>query len=330
MIANNDTPSNEIMDSNTVAVTMPAPVQIPNKKKKYDYWAYLWLAPQIILLCIFSFYPPIYSILLSFTDSTGSYTFNWIGLANFIEAFQSPIFWYGMRNIIAFTVVGLLLGNLMPFILAELLFSLKSKRLSSVFRYLFIIPILIPGVVNMMIWQYLILSSEPTAIMNTIVGWFGIEPQQWYYSRELGVVWFSMMFTGFPFITGTSFLIYLSGLQGISESVNDAAKLDGCTGFRSIIFIHLPYMLGQIKYFLITGIIGGIQGFNLQMVFVGDGVDYTATVPGYYMYSSAFGGRFDLTRYGYASAIGVIMFVLILGLTIINMKFINKKEDKAQ
>ena len=74
------------------------------------------------------------------------------------------------------------------------------------------------------------------------------------------------------------------------------------------------------------GVIGGLQGFGMQMLFTGHGPENAATVPGFYMYNAAFGG-YDRSRYGYASAVGMIIFVITLTLTIVNMKFINKKED---
>ena len=298
------------------------------KKPKYDYTAFLWIAPALIMMFIFCYYPPVYAAILSFTDSTGGDTFKFIGLANYIEILTDNLFWIGMRNIAVFLICGLIMGNVAPLFLAELLFNMKSVRASNTLRFLFIIPTLIPGVINMILWQFVILGPEPTSIMNTIIGWFGAEPKAWYYDYTCTpwITWFSLVFTGFPFLGGTSFLIYLAGLQSISESVVEAAKLDGCTGFKRVIKIDLPFLLGQIKYFMIMGIIGGIQGFGTQMLFTGHGPNNSATVPGFYMYNAAFGG-YDRARYGYASAVGMIIFVITLSLTIINMKFINKKEE---
>ena len=298
------------------------------RKEKYDYTAFIWLAPALIMMLIFSYYPPIYAAVLSFTDSTGGDTFNFIFFDNYIEIFSDRIFWLGMRNVVVFLIWGLISGNVAPLLLAELLLNTKSVKLSNNLRFLFIIPTLIPGVINMILWQFIILGPEPTSIMNSLIGLFGADPLAWYYdySHTPWITWFSLMFTGFPYLGGTSFLIYLAGLQAIPESVIEAAKLDGCTGFGRVCRIDLPFLLGQIKYFLIMGVIGGLQGFGMQMLFTGHGPENAATVPGFYMYNAAFGG-YDRSRYGYASAVGMIIFVITLTLTIVNMKFINKKED---
>ena len=298
------------------------------RKEKYDYTAFIWLAPALIMMLIFCYYPPIYAAVLSFTASTGGDTFNFIFFDNYIEIFSDRIFWLGMRNVVVFLIWGLISGNVAPLLLAELLFNTKSVKLSNTLRFLFIIPTLIPGVINMILWQFIILGPEPTSIMNSLIGLFGADPLAWYYdySHTPWITWFSLMFTGFPYLGGTSFLIYLAGLQAIPESVIEAAKLDGCTGFGRVCRIDLPFLLGQIKYFLIMGVIGGLQGFGMQMLFTGHGPENAATVPGFYMYNAAFGG-YDRSRYGYASAVGMIIFVITLTLTIVNMKFINKKED---
>ena len=297
-------------------------------KPKYDYTAFIWLAPALIMMLIFCYYPPVYAAVLSFTDSTGGDTFRFIGLLNYAQILSDGLFWIGMRNVTVFLIWGLVAGNVAPLLLAELLFNMKAVKLSNAFRFLFIIPTLIPGVINMILWQFIILGPEPTSVMNSIIGIFGAEPLAWYYdySHTPYITWFSLMFTGFPYLGGTSFLIYLAGLQSIPESVIEAAKLDGCNGFYCVIRIDLPFLLGQIKYFLIMGVIGGIQGFGTQMLLTGHGPDNAATVPGFYMYNAAFGG-YDRARYGYASAVGMIIFMITLTLTIVNMKFINKKED---
>lgn len=316
------------MTANIKTGTSGGVFTVINKKKKYNYQAFLWLAPAVLLMLLFCYFPPIYAAVLSFTDSTGGDTFNFIAFANYSQIFQDSLFWIGMRNMAVFLVCGLIIGNVAPLFLAELLFNLKSLKLSNALRFLFIVPTLIPGVINMILWQFVILGPEPTSIMNTIIGFFGFAPSAWYYDYAFTpfVTWFSLVFTGFPFLGGTSFLIYLAGLQSIPESVQDAAKLDGCVGFRRILKIDLPFLLGQVKYFIIMGIIGGIQGFGTQMLFTGHGPNNSATVPGFYMYNAAFGG-YDRSMYGYASAVGMIIFAITLTLTVINMKFINKKED---
>jgi ABC-type sugar transport system permease subunit len=92
---------------------------------------------------------------------------------------------------------------------------------------------------------------------------------------------------------------------------------------QRIFKIDIPMILGQIKYFLVFGIIGGLQDYGIQIILTRGGPGYSTYVPGYYMYLQAFNNG----RMGYASAIGTVMFFVILFLTIINYKFFNTKND---
>ena len=140
---------------------------------------------------------------------------------------------------------------------------------------------------------------------------------------ENTVLW-SIIVYGFPWVGGTSFLIYLAGLNNIPDSVLEAAKLDGISAFGRIFKIDLPLIMGQIKYFIVMGIIGGIQGYTIQYAITngGPGLNYTSMVPGYYMYKAAMND----SRYGYSCAVGLVLFVVILAVTLINNKLI-KTED---
>ena len=116
-------------------------------------------------------------------------------------------------------------------------------------------------------------------------------------------------------------LIALAGLQSISQEVLEASRLDGCTGLRRVWSIDIPHIMGQIKFFWVLGLIAGIQQFALQLVLTQGGPGRATLVPGLYMYNTAF--RDD--QFGYGSAIGLVMFVVILILTYINFKYIRSE-----
>lgn len=300
------------------------------KLKKYQYKAFLWIAPACILMLIFCYYPPISAMILSFTDEgslANGFQTRFVGFQHYADIFSDPIFWKGMKNILILLVTNMLKGNIMSILLAELLFNLTYKKLSNALRFLFIIPILVPGVVSMLIWQKIVFSPEPSGLVNSLIIACGGEKLGWYFDDlHSGVPLLAIILTGFPWVGGTNFLIYLAGLQGIDESVIEASKLDGITTMQRVWYIDFPALIGQIKYFVIMGIIGGIQDYGVQLLFTMGGPNYATTVPGYYMYEKAF----MYGEYGYASAVGMIIFIITLSLTIVNMKFINKKEEAEQ
>ena len=284
--------------------------------KKYQYKAFIWLSPAIFLLLLFSYYPPIRTLMFSFTNANGAGIGEFIFLDNFIELFQSKVFHRSLINVTVFIIVGMFVGNAATIMLAELLFNLKSKTASAIYRFLFIIPVLVPAVVIILIWQYIVFAGGDSGIANRIVSFFGGDNQNWYFDPTLAPV--AVILTAFPWVAGTSFLIYLAGLQNISSGVIEASKLDGANLIQRIIRIDLPLLKGQVKYFVVMGIIGGLQNINLQVLVTGSGpgTSNSTNVPAYMLYEEAF--TYD--RYGYASAIGIVIFIITLVFTIINMK----------
>lgn len=229
-----------------------------------------------------------------------------------------------MMNVVMFIVVGMFVGNFATIFLAELLYNMKSKGIGAVFRYMFILPILVPGVVIILIWQNIVFAGGDAGIANRILSFFGGENQNWYYDVDLAPV--SIILTAFPWVAGTSFLIYLAGLQNISAEVIEASKLDGANLFHRIFKIDLPLVKGQIKYFVVMGIIGGLQNINMQVLITGSGpgTSNSTNVPAFMIYENAF--TYD--RYGFASAIGIVVFLLTLIVTIVSMRKIKGNGDE--
>jgi ABC-type sugar transport system permease subunit len=121
---------------------------------------------------------------------------------------------------------------------------------------------------------------------------------------------------GFPWVGGTAVLIYLSGIMNIPNEIREASVLDGAGTLRRIFSIDLPLIKGQIRYFIVFGIISGLQDYSVQIILTEGGPGYTTYVPGYYMFKQAFTSG----NMGYACAIGTLLFVLIATLTLITFK----------
>ena len=291
-------------------------------KKHYRYTAFLWLFPALVLCGVFCVYPVLSAFYLSFTDATSTGVGSWIAFGNYQELFEDSVFWICMKNVLIFTAVGLVCGNFMTIFLAELLYNVRSKKFSKAIRFFFLLPILVPYVVIILVWRYIIFSTGGLA--NELLKVFSLPAQNWYYGLSTDKL--AIILTNFPWVGGTSFLIYLAGLQEISPDIIEASKIDGCSSLRRVFTIDLPLIRPQLKYFVIMGIIGGLQNFDLQLLITGTGVGTTnsTNVPGYYIYDQAF--LSDKMRFGYASAVGVILFFITMIFTLINLR--SKKEAK--
>lgn len=283
------------------------------KSRKSEYFGFLWILLAIIFVLVFSIYPAFSAVIHSFTKWDLNKT-KFIGLSNFFRLFTDRIFWKSFGNLLILLISGMILGNSAALFLAELLHNLKNKRTANVYRFIFLLPALVPGIVIMLLWTKIVFNPSATGLMNSILSIFNVGPFGWYFDEKISLL--SMMLTGFPWVAGTSFLIYLAGLNNISEEIYDAASIDGVSVLQRIFYIDIPLLKSQIKYFVVLGVIGGMQSFDMQLMFTSGGPNYSTTVPGYYMYESAFFGR----EFGYASAIGLFLFVLTLLVTIINYR----------
>lgn len=280
------------------------------------------IIPTFVFLILFSYYPAINAVIYSFTDWDGFSTPIFVGLQNFINIFKDPIMIQSIKNLLIWTVISLAIGLTFPFIGAELIFHLRSKKAQYWYRVLFVIPMVVPGMVNILIWQFI---YEPNiGLLNTLLNSIGLPhlAQEWLSNPNIAL--FAIALMGFPWISGFNLLIYYAGLQNISESVIDSTRLDGAVGLKRIFKIDMPMIAGQIKLLFILGVIGGLQNLTSPLILTGGGPGYATYVPGLYMYKKAF----EDGKFGYAMSVAVLLFVVIMILTYINLKYINSEVDQ--
>ncbi|MBB6670754.1 carbohydrate ABC transporter permease [Cohnella nanjingensis] len=284
--------------------------------------AYLFLLPLLISIVVFNYYPPVSGMYHAFFDWNLSGKEEFIGLANFREIFRDQVFLDSIPTLVILTIPRLLIGVIVPLIMAEMIFAVKSSRLKYGYRVLILLPMVIPGVVGTLIWKFVFDPSQGLITnLARMVGAIGDNRViDWLGNPDTVIP--SVIFMGFPWIGGTAVLIYMAGLLTISGEVIESSVIDGCGVFRRIWKIDLPLLMGQIRFFVITGLIGLIQDFGLQLIITNGGPGYSTYVPAYHLYMMAF----QSGRMGYASAIGVVMFVFIFALSLAAHKFLKNNK----
>lgn len=286
--------------------------------------AYLMIAPCIIGVLLFSYYPPIYGMYIAFTDKTAALGSGaWIGFENFSAIFNDPEFWGYWWTMVQIQLPRLASGVITPLVFAEIVFAMTSTKAQGVYRILILLPTVAPGVVTSLIWKNIYSAG---GLMNEIFIALGFVPQGTTIAFLEQVEWVipAILFQGFPWIGGSQVLIYLSGIMGIPKDYFEAADLDGATQMQKIFKIHLYLISGQIRYFLIFGFINGLQDYGTQVVMTEGGPAGATTVPGYYMFvqMDSYG------NYGKAAAVGVVLFVIIGIVTIFLNKFVKFGDSK--
>jgi len=287
-------------------------------KKKF---CYLILIPSFALLMTFNYYPAFSALYHSAFNWNGFNLNEFVGIGNFKEMWNDPIIRVSVLNLIKLTTAALIIALTFPLIAAELIFHLRNLKFAYFYRILFVVPMVVPGMVNLLIWKFI--YDPNLGLINQILGGLGLEDLQRAWLGDFDISLFAIIFVGFPWVSGFSLLIYLAGLQNIPPTIFDAAAIDGASGLTRIFRIDLPMITAQIKLLLILALIGVLQGFVNIMILTGGGPGNVTMVPALHMYNSGF----LYGRMGYACAIGTALFVVILTLTYINLKYIRSSSE---
>lgn len=273
------------------------------------------LLPTLILLGVFSYTPAVSAIYHAFFLWNGSDISEFIGLENFREMLTDGVLHQSVQVMLVFLVVNIL--KFIPTVLiAVVLFHVASMRLQYVFRVIFVLPMAIPGMVGLLVWKYFYRMDG--GVLNSLLLNLGLirAPVNWLGTEETVVP--ALLFLGFPWISTIGVLILLAGLQSIDRSVFEAAYVDGCGVWRRLWEIELPLVMGQVKLNIVLITIGTIQDFGLPLILTRGGPNNASMLPGLWMYLNAF----SYGKMGYAAALGVAMFLVILCMTYLNMRFI--------
>ena len=295
---------------------------------------YLLVIPAALFIFGFAYAPAVSAIYNSFFDWQGGPVKRFIGTENFQRAWHDRVFWDSFITIGILVVANIV--KLIPSVfLAVMIHRLRSDRWQYFYRVLVVVPMVVPGLVTLFVWKFFFdpnvgaLNRVLEACggkwlllqMDHLFGWGVIRadaPIGWLSQPELVIP--SLILWGFPWIGAVAVLIYLAGLESIGQEVHEAASLDGVSGWQRFRHIELPLIMTQIRLTLVLLIIGTLQGFGLQLLLLNEsgGPGGKGMVPGLWMYSKAFAMR----EFGYACALGLILFAVILVLTWVNNRLV--------
>ena len=277
--------------------------------------AYSFLIPTFAFILGFSYYPAVRALVGAFTQWDGFNPPQWIGISNFIQAFHDPTFITSIENVSLWTLIGIPLSIVPSFAVAELIFHLRSLRWQYAYRTIFIIPMVLPGVVGLLIWQYI---YQPTGLLNSLLKDLGLSflHHDWIANPHLAL--WALIFMGFPWIRPFNLLVLYAGLQGVSPEILDASEVDGASLWQRIWRVDVPMVFSQLKLLLILGIVGISQDLLSPLILTGGGPGAATTTPVLYMYQTAV--QYD--EYGYSMAIAFMLFIVVMLLAFVNIKYL--------
>ena len=278
------------------------------RKRRTAVEGYLFILPWLLGFFIFTAGPMVASLYLAMTDYQAIGTPHFTGLANLQRLVSDRYFWKSLYNTSYYTFVGV------PVFLAASLtyaLALNSKvHGQGLYRTVFYLPSVMPGVASAIIWVWVF--NPEFGFANVVLHWIGLPPLGWLADPALAKPTFILMGL---WGAGPSTLIFLAALQGVPEVLYEAATMDGAGAWARFIKITVPMLTPSIFFNLIVGIIGSFQVFTTAYVATGGGPINATLFYVLYLYRMAFQSFWM----GYASALAWVLFLVVLLFTIIQV-----------
>ena len=272
-------------------------------------YAAVMLAPNLILFILFMLFPLVFTFWLSFNEYDMMTPMKFVGLKNYVDMFHDQTAMTCLWNTVKYTIMVVPLTMVLALILAISLDSnIAFKRF---YRAAFFIPSITSWVAIAVVWCWLM--NQDFGLLNYFLSFFGVEPIPWLTSAQWSLI--SVSIVSIWKGAGYNMLLFLGGLQGISNSYYEASELDGASKWQQVRYITIPLLAPTTFFVFVTSIISSFQVFDCVSMMTDGGPGRSSSVLVHYLYQSAF-KYFEL---GYASASAYLMFFIIMTLTIIQM-----------
>lgn len=279
-------------------------------------FSYCMIAPLCIGLAVFYLWPFVQNLWFSFNDVTKFNISTFCGLDNYRKLFGDKEVWKALSNTLKYVVVTVPLGMCFSILLAALL-NMKIRG-KSFYRVLYFLPSITMSAAVAMVWKWIF--NEQMGILNSALKAMGMSGHNWLTDNRTALL--CIMIVGMWMTIGYNMIILLAGMQGISKTYYEAASMDGAGVWARFFHVTLPLLTPTIFFVMITSIISGFQVFDAVYMMIGKtnpALDDTQTIVMLF-YEQAF----DYGHKGYAAAISVLLFAIILVLTIVQFSLQKK------
>jgi multiple sugar transport system permease protein len=284
------------------------------KERKTGWWArnerllvpYIFISPNIIVFAAFMLFPILFAFYMSFHEWSliGVPQFN--GLDNYVRMVHDELFWQSLGHTVVFTA-GTVPTSIALGLAAAMLLN-RELPARGLLRSVIFLPVIVSGVVTALVAAWIF--NDNYGVINSLLKAAGLEPIPWLSSPTWAMP--SLIITTLWIRIGFCMVVYLAGLQGIPSEYYDAAQVDGASGWRQFRHITWPLLAPTTFLLLVINVIFSFHVFDLIYVMTGGGPGFSTTVLVQYIYESAFASR----EMGYASAMGIVLYLLIVVLTV--------------
>jgi raffinose/stachyose/melibiose transport system permease protein len=278
-----------------------------------------FLLPALVIFTAFVIYPILGSLYYGLTDWDGlSPDLHFVGLSNFQQLLSDPSVFTDLKNTLIFAAGVMVLQNGMALLLAIILDGFL-RRLAFL-RVLFLIPAMFSALAIGYTWSYI--YNPVFGFLNTLLSKIGLSAwqQDWLGNPHLTLA--SLIVTNSWEFMGLGMVIFLAGLQAVPTELYEVANIDGASGWQRFRHITFPLIAPAVTINVVLTLIGSMKTFDLIFVMTNGGPGDTSESLALRIYQEAF----TLNHFGYATAVGIILTLFILGLSVINLRFLRKRE----
>jgi multiple sugar transport system permease protein len=279
-------------------------------------FGYALLLPTLAIICIFRFLPMLQAFAISFTKYDLIHPPKFIGLANFVDLVQDPLFLNSARVSLTYVVFSVL--PVWPLSLALAVLFNRSLFFKNLFRSAVFMPVVMPAVVMAVVWTFM---YHQDGVINTILGWVGIDPIPWLRSSATAL--WAVILIGIWRATPYYMVIFLAGLQAIPTEYYEAAQIDGAGDWTSFWHVTLPLLRPTTLLVMVMSVIVAMKVFAVPLIMTGGGpADSTRVLP-LFIYQTAF-EFFDMGR---AAAMSMFLFAAVMLFSVVQIRIFTRGEE---
>lgn len=276
----------------------------------------LFYIPALLLIALFVIRPFCETVYISLCKWNGySVDKAFIGLSNYVSMFKDVRLMSAFLNTLIFGFGSTLLQNIIGLSIA--IFVNTGFKGNSIVRVIVYLPIMISGLIMGYIMYFFLTYNN--GVLNDILGWFGVEAVDWLASGKRGILFITLI-NSWQF-SGNCFIIYLSGLQNVPKMYVEAAAIDGANSRQSFFYITMPMLVPAMTTAVVINLIGGFKLYDVVVSLTNGGPNYATNSLMSYMNTQYFLAE----KAGYASAIGISTFALIMVVSLLANGFFEKK-----